>query len=224
MNLYDEVKLYNTTNERDKYENLATLFGIIQSLDYLERAYVRDSINQSECVVLDSYSAAYQSTRYSPACVKLLAQFKTILKLVAGDIAGSVDEFMAEYKMDCPAAAHRLHVGVPATVEHSAEEGVETGKWVAETTQCFITFMDALRLNLRAKDQLHPMLTDLMSVYSRFKGSSEWEGRPKLVGWLISLNKMKAADEITDEQSRQMLFDVDHAYNEFFRSLGKNDG
>ena len=37
--------------------------------------------------------------------------------------------------MDCPAAAHRLHVGVPATVEHSAEEGVETGKWVAETTQ-----------------------------------------------------------------------------------------
>ncbi|EIM19388.1 vacuolar protein sorting-associated protein 28 [Wallemia mellicola CBS 633.66] len=209
MNLYDEVKLYNTTNERDKYENLATLFGIIQSLDYLERAYVRDSINQSE---------------YSPACVKLLAQFKTILKLVAGDIAGSVDEFMAEYKMDCPAAAHRLHVGVPATVEHSAEEGVETGKWVAETTQCFITFMDALRLNLRAKDQLHPMLTDLMSVYSRFKGSSEWEGRPKLVGWLISLNKMKAADEITDEQSRQMLFDVDHAYNEFFRSLGKNDG
>lgn len=75
------------------------MFGIIQSLDYLERAYVRDSINQSECVVLDSYSAAYQSTRYSPACVKLLAQFKTILKLVAGDIAGSVDEFMAEYKV-----------------------------------------------------------------------------------------------------------------------------
>ncbi|TIA97123.1 hypothetical protein E3P92_03499 [Wallemia ichthyophaga] len=207
MNLYDEVRLYSNTAERDRFENLATLFGIIHSLDYLERAYVRDSITQSQ---------------YAPACVKLLAQFKTILKLVAGDIAGSVDEFMAQYNMDCPAAAHRLHVGVPATVEHSAEEGVETGKWVAETTQCFITFMDALRLNLRAKDQLHPMLTDLMSVYSRFKGSAEWEGRPKLVGWLISLNKMKAADEITDEQSRQMLFDVDHAYNEFFRSLGND--
>lgn len=37
--------------------------------------------------------------------------------------------------MDCQAAAHRIRVGVPATVEHSAEEGVEAAKWVAETTQ-----------------------------------------------------------------------------------------
>jgi ESCRT-I complex subunit VPS28 len=32
---------------------------------------------------------------------------------------------------------------------------------------------------------------------------------------------MQAADEITEEQSRQMLFDIENAYNEFFRSLGK---
>lgn len=110
---------------------------------------MRDSITQSQ---------------YAPACVKLLAQFKTILKLVAGDIAGSVDEFMAQYnvsvgcflsfilnltfQMDCPAAAHRLHVGVPATVEHSAEEGVETGKWVAETTQVILIFMLAIKPHL----------------------------------------------------------------------------
>ena len=88
--------------------------------------------------------------------------------------------------MDHPAALHRLTVGVPATVEHSAEAtegGAEHGKWVAETTQSFITFMDALKLNLRAKDQLHPFLTELMSGYSRFKGSQEWEGRGKILHW-----------------------------------------
>ena len=37
--------------------------------------------------------------------------------------------------MDCPAALHRLKVGVPATVEHLSEAGPETGKWIAETTQ-----------------------------------------------------------------------------------------
>lgn len=37
--------------------------------------------------------------------------------------------------MDCGAAAHRLEVGVPATVEHSSEDGAEITKWVAETTQ-----------------------------------------------------------------------------------------
>ena len=88
--------------------------------------------------------------------------------------------------MDHPAALHRLQVGVPATVEHSSEAtegGSEHGKWVAETTQSFITFMDALKLNLKAKDQLHPFLTELMSGYSRFKGSQEWEGRAKIVHW-----------------------------------------
>jgi ESCRT-I complex subunit VPS28 len=124
--------------------------------------------------------------------------------------------------------------------------------------------MDALKLRLRAKDQLHPILQELMTGYARFKGSKDWEGRSRLVGWsvffarcpatfprliifrlylrrLITLNGMKASDEITEEQSRQvhprlsslvyslpsgsdsheqLLFDVDHAYAEFFRSLG----
>jgi ESCRT-I complex subunit VPS28 len=64
--------------------------------------------------------------------------------------------------------------------------------------------MDALKLNLKAKDQLHPFLTELMSGYSKFKGSAEWDGRAKILHWLIELNAMKASDEITDEQSRQV--------------------
>ena len=102
--------------------------------------------------------------------------------------------------MDHPAALHRLKVGVPATVEHSSEAGPETSKWVAETTQViyptgsvrmsqltnvqsFITFMDALKLRMRAKDQLHPLLQELVTSFSRFKGSKDWEGRSRMVGW-----------------------------------------
>jgi len=108
--------------------------------------------------------------------------------------------------MDLPAALHRLKVGVPATIEHSSEAGPETGKWVAETTQVrlllcisflirfprlssfqnFITFMDALRLRMRAKDQLHPILQGLVTGYARFKGSKDWEGRSKMVGWYVT--------------------------------------
>jgi len=142
-----------------------------------------------------------------------------MLKLLGTDVP-SVDEFMKRYRMDNPAALHRIKVGVPATVEHSSEAGPETSKWVAETTQSFITFMDGLRLGLRAKDQLHPMLQELVTGYARFKGSKDWEGRSRMVSWLITLNGMKASEELTDEQSRQLIFDVEHAYAEFFRSLG----
>jgi len=206
FNLDEEVRLFTSNQDRERYDELATLYGLIICLDYLERAYVRDSISQKQ---------------YAPACSKLLAQFKTIMKLV-GDSVPSVESFMTEYRMDCTAAAHRLEVGVPATVEHSGEEGAEAAKWVAETTQNFITFMDALKLKLRAKDQLHPLLTDLMSGYTRFNRSSEWEGRPKILHWLITLNQMRASEEVTEEQSRQMLFDVENAYSEFFRSLSSS--
>ena len=48
---------------------------------------------------------------------------------------------------------------------------------------------------------------------------SRWPVRGCAHTRLIELNAMKASDEITEEQSRQMLFDIEHAYNEFFRSL-----
>lgn len=85
--------------------------------------------------------------------------------------------------MDHPAALHRFSVGVPATVEHAEDTGTGDAKAVAEATQAFITFMDALKLNLRAKDQLHPLLTEVMAGYGRFKGSAEWEGRGKILHW-----------------------------------------
>ena len=48
LNLDEEVRLYTTNAEREKYGLLATLFGIIVALEYLERAYVRDSITTAE--------------------------------------------------------------------------------------------------------------------------------------------------------------------------------
>ncbi|KAF9483009.1 vacuolar protein sorting-associated protein 28 [Pholiota conissans] len=204
ISLDEEARLYTNNAEREKYNTLATLFGIIVALDYLERAYVRDSITSAE---------------YSPACTRLLSQYKTMLKLVGAGVP-NIEDFMKRYRMDHPAALHRIKVGVPATVEHSSEAGPETGKWIAETTQSFITFMDGLKLRMRAKDQLHPMLQDLVTGYARFKGSKDWEGRSKMVSWLITLNGMKASEELTEEQTRQLSFDVDYAYAEFFRSLG----
>lgn len=126
-------------------------------------------------------------------------------------------------------------------------------KNVAETTQAFITLMDALKLNLRAKDQLHPLLGEAVSCWNRSggaigrnDGNDEVMGgrREKLVGWLITLNQLKASDEIDADQARQvscsiaqvtfkttladtktlelaaqMLFDIEGAYQAWFRSL-----
>jgi hypothetical protein len=44
----EELRLFTTPAERELYDSLATLFSIIVSLDYLERAYVRDSVSAKE--------------------------------------------------------------------------------------------------------------------------------------------------------------------------------
>lgn len=48
LNFDEEVRLYTTNADRERFGMLATLFGIVVALEYLERAYVRDSVTAAE--------------------------------------------------------------------------------------------------------------------------------------------------------------------------------
>ncbi|KAJ7570728.1 hypothetical protein O6H91_01G133000 [Diphasiastrum complanatum] len=205
-----EVKLWNDKREREMYENFADLFAIIKTTEKLEKAYVRDVISPKD---------------YEPACAKLIAQFRT-LKTSLKDTVPDVERFMAAYKMDCPAAVNRLIVsGVPATVEHKGASSSDSGTAaaVAECVQHYITAMDSLKLNMVAVDQIHPLLLDLLSSLNRVPQlTPDFEGNVKTRDWIARLNKMNAADELTEQQARQLLFDLDSSYNAFINSLPKS--
>ena len=42
--LMEEVKLYRNPREREKIDNLAELFAVINTLQCLEKAYIKDSV------------------------------------------------------------------------------------------------------------------------------------------------------------------------------------
>ena len=160
---------------------MATLFSLITCLDYLERAYVRGAVHEEA---------------YATQCSRLLGQYKTVIKLITDPSQPpayrfhDVHAFMQHFHMDHPAAAHRLALGIPATIEHGgnettgpASQGVGA-QIVAETTQNFITLMDALKLQMRAKDQLHPLLSDVLSAYTK-AGTTSGESREKLLEWCV---------------------------------------
>jgi ESCRT-I complex subunit VPS28 len=63
--------------------------------------------------------------------------------------------------------------------------------------------MDALKLNYKSKDQLHPLLSELMASLNKSM-AKDFEGRARIVQWLITLNQMRAADEVSDDQIRQV--------------------
>lgn len=199
MNVYEEQRLYHTSQDRERYETMATLYSLITCLDYLERAYVRGAVHDDA---------------YASQCTRLLGQYKTVVKLVtdpsqpAPYCFSDVQAFMTHFHMDCPAALHRLNLGIPATIEHGSSEAhtfshARDAQLVAETTQNFITLMDALKLQMRAKDQLHPLLSDVLSAYAR-TGAENDDSRAKLLEWLITLNKLSASDELDEAQVRQV--------------------
>eukprot|EP00033_Pygsuia_biforma_P000886 GCRY01001025.1.p1 GENE.GCRY01001025.1~~GCRY01001025.1.p1 ORF type:complete len:213 (+),score=32.65 GCRY01001025.1:143-781(+) len=204
-----EVRLCNNRNERELYDNMADLFAIIATTERLERAYIKDSIPASE---------------YTPACLKLIAQFKTARNLLEKEVP-DVLEFMKTYGLHCPAAKTRLlDSGVPATIEHGgtsdSSSAVNQAQHVAEAVQHFITAMDSLKLNMVATDQLRPCLEDLMDSLNKINTlPPDFDGRKNVLSWLQVLSKMRAHEELTEEQQRQMTFELDSAYASFYRFL-----
>lgn len=215
--LNEEIKLFSTPKQRELYESLAEIYSIIVGLDKLEKAYLKDSVSQHE---------------YTPTCLRLLAQYNTILK--NEDVLAEfkdLESFKSKYNMNFAHATARLKIGVPATVEQAVEHSHTVNssapgalvsnvshKAVAEATGNFITMMDGLKLNFKAKDQLHPLLSELMTSLNKVT-SNNFDGRGKLVQWLITLNGMKANEELTEEQARQLLFDLDNTYKSFYTTL-----
>lgn len=203
-----EVKLWNDKRERDMYENFAELYAIIRATEKLEKAYIRDIIPPSE---------------YEIECQKLITHFKTLTSTLR-DIIPSIERFADTYKMDCPAAINRLVVsGVPATVEHraaAATSSTTSAAIVAECVQNFITAMDSLKLNMVAVDQVHPLLSDLSASLNKLTIlPPDFEGKTKMREWISRLSKMGAADELTEQQARQLHFDLESSYNSFMAAL-----
>ncbi|XP_055917679.1 vacuolar protein sorting-associated protein 28 homolog [Eupeodes corollae] len=200
--LYEEVKVFRNAREREKYDNMADLYAIINTLQNLEKAYIRDCITPQE---------------YTAACSKFLVQYKVAFKQVQGDDFPTVDTFVKKFRLDCPAALERIKEDRPITIK---DDKGNTSKCIADIVSLFITIMDKLRLKIKTMDELHFELKDLVDTMNRLSLiPADFEAKAKVEGWLGTLNEMQASDELTDGQVRQFLFDLESAYTDFTKLL-----
>lgn len=200
--LFEDVKLFRNARERENYDNMADLFAVVNTLQHLEKAFLRDCVTPKE---------------YTAACTKLLVQYKAAFKQVHGDEFPTIDAFVKKYRLDCPAALERIKEDRPITIK---DDKGNTSKCIADIVSLFITIMDKLRLEIKAMDELHPDLRDLMDTMNRLSSlPSSFEGKQKVSDWLNTLSSMQASDELSETQVRQLLFDLESSYNAFNRFL-----
>ncbi|KAI9876612.1 MAG: Vacuolar protein-sorting-associated protein 28 [Pleopsidium flavum] len=211
ISLDEEVKLSTTTAERDLYDSLAEIYSIIVTLDGLEKAYIKDSITESE---------------YTETCSRLLKQYKSNLsdESVSREFV-DLETFKREWDMECPRATERLRVGLPATVEQPSKTqatngsgGGVAGSLILAATENFITFLDALKLNMLSKDSLHPLLSEVIQSVNKVT-DHDFDNRGKIIQWLITLNQMRATEDLTEDQARELAFDMEQAYHGFKATL-----
>ena len=207
----EELKLSSTPAERDLIDSLAEIYSIIRTLDGLEKAYIKDALPESE---------------YADLCNKLLKQYRSILQddSVAREF-GDLDTFCEIWEVECPRAKERLKIGINGAeslaapqqstprASQPASQG-PSGALILLATENFITFLDALRLSLVSKSQLHPLLSDVIQSVNKVT-DQDFEHRGKIIQWLITLNQMKTSEELSEEQARDLAFDMEQAYNGF---------
>ncbi|XP_012615650.2 vacuolar protein sorting-associated protein 28 homolog [Microcebus murinus] len=200
--LYEEVKLYKNAREREKYDNMAELFAVVKTMQALEKAYIKDCVTPNE---------------YTAACSRLLVQYKAAFRQVQGSEISSIDEFCRKFRLDCPLAMERIKEDRPITIK---DDKGNLNRCIADVVSLFITVMDKLRLEIRAMDEIQPDLRELMETMHRMSHlPPDFEGRQTVSQWLQTLSGMSASDELDDSQVRQMLFDLESAYNAFNRFL-----
>ncbi|XP_022646805.1 vacuolar protein sorting-associated protein 28 homolog isoform X2 [Varroa destructor] len=200
--LYEEVRLYRTSRERTRYDNMADLYSVITTLQCLEKAYIKDAVTPKE---------------YTAACSKLLVQYKAAFKQVQGEGFPTVEQFISAFKLDCPAALERIREDRPITIK---DDRGNTSKCIADIVSLFITTIDKLRLNISSMDELQPDLKELQETMSRLSIlPADFEGKAIVAKWLETMATMAASDELSEQQVRQMVFDLETAHNAFSRVL-----
>jgi ESCRT-I complex subunit VPS28 len=126
--------------------------------------------------------------------------------------------------MECPRARERIRVGLPATIEQPSHKSQSQGSeqanatLVVNATENFITLLDAIKIGMVEKDMLHPLLVDIITAVNKVT-DVEFENKSKIVQWLITLNQMKAAEKLSEDQARQFQFDMQQAYYGFKGTL-----
>lgn len=215
------LSFYKTPVHKAVCEALCEIYLIITTLEVVENAFLKDYVTDKE--------------KYTSTVMRLINQYKTLagvfgkleehskaLAELVPQVSSSRDNLVSaicrQFRLPAPAAADRLQLGIPTTITHMPKVEAEQGpqaRLVVEATGRFITIMDALKLNYKTKEQLHPLLSDLVVGVNEL--GVDFDGKLGLVSWLIRLNKLEG--ELQPAESDDFLAALDTAYRGFYNLL-----
>ena len=122
---------------------------------------------------------------------------------------------MSQFGLDaCQSAKMRLRDQKSGYRGEEASAGV--AKRVFDITSKFIAPIDVLQLGITAVDEILPHIRDLLQALTTFPNMPPtYQGTQVVQNWVNILNSKKAADNLTDDECRQIKLDLDAACSQF---------
>ena len=137
--------------------------------------------------------------------------------MLSDKYGNKIEQFVKKYNLDCPAALERIREDRPITIK---DDTGNQSKVIANIVSLFITISDRLKLNLRAMDELHPDLKELYETLLTMSSLPDQHSSVlKVKKWYSKLDTMTVHDELSEEEAREMIFELDSAHNEFVKML-----
>lgn len=215
--------LIKTPLHKSVYDSLAEIYSILPTLEMVENSYLKDYITDKERYTSTTYRLIHQYQMlikvFTDDQTKFQLLQKEFLPGLLSDMSNFLDLLLSKFNDSYPHAVSRIKNGLPATIEqiNGNQPTSASARLVAEITGNFITCMDAVKLNYKSKEQLHPLLSDLVVNLNELNEELQFTGKSKLVNWLIKINNLQT--ELTHEEADSFLNDLDIAYKGFYTTL-----
>jgi ESCRT-I complex subunit VPS28 len=186
-----------TPGERKEANMQAELYALFVTMEHLEGAFVKGLVSNEV---------------YQKQCNQMNSQFK-VLKTALQTQIPKMEDWYNEYELECPLAKERFLKGVSAIDEYGGSETKDKAGLVGgvqQATELFITLTNAFELDYRSCAQLLPLVKDLQTAIGVLP---QLQGVEKITQWLVTLNNMRASDELSEDQFAQLKLDTEIAYS-----------
>jgi ESCRT-I complex subunit VPS28 len=233
----ETISLYETSRERETLDEQANLYSIIVATEHLERAYARDWIDpqmySTQCKkLLSQFKLAERVLKNVMTTEEFMKQYqldcpraheRLLVMGVPEPMKNSSDTLANHAVTVAEVVEHFITTMDAVRLEQRAVDELQPcvhSLFVnVDKSECDYCVHILIRPFLPYA--LHySLLSDLMNVLAQVPDTpSDFEPKQKVETWLCKLNAMRAVDEITAEDSRQLFHDLDSAYSCFTRYL-----
>lgn len=186
--------------ERRHMDYLADMYSVVVCIEKVETASHR------ELVTPDQYATTMR--RLEEKYASVVAHFES-----DAELQRFLQQYCSEYRYATKKVEQWREAQARSKASEERRRATLPPKLVLEITQNFITLLDDLKLEQLAKDVVYPIFNDLCAAIKTSPHTATLF--PTLDVWMSTLGQMQASDELTPNQAREFMFELECAYRRF---------